>query len=86
MVNTDVVGAIPSGKSADNLLFDNLEWLNSEEAARFLRKSVGALRVMVHRGQIRARRFRRRLYFRKSELDDLLETSELIGGIHVGRT
>ena len=61
--------------------FGNLEWLNSKEAALFLRKSIGALRVMVHRGQIRARKFHRRLYFKKRELNELLETSELIGGL-----
>jgi len=64
-----------------DLLFKNLEWLNSKEAALFLRKSIGALRVMVHRGQIRARKFQRRLYFKKCELNELLETSELLGGL-----
>ena len=64
-----------------DLLFGNLEWLNSKEAALFLRKSIGALRVMVHRGQIRARKFHRRLYFKRCELNELLETSELRGGL-----
>ncbi|RYZ85273.1 MAG: hypothetical protein EOP06_16560, partial [Proteobacteria bacterium] len=32
--------------------FDNLVWLNSEEAARYLRRSVGQLRNMVHRRQL----------------------------------
>ena len=62
-------------------LFDNLEWLNSKEAALYLRKTYGALKVMVHRGHIRARKFRNSLYFKKSELNELLETSDLIGGI-----
>lgn len=57
------------------LLFDKLVWMTSEEAASYLRKTVGALRVAVHRGQIRARKWRRRLYFKRSELDRLLETS-----------
>ncbi|MAV92004.1 MAG: hypothetical protein CL676_11345 [Bdellovibrionaceae bacterium] len=64
-----------------DLLFEKLEWLNSKEAALFLRKSIGALRVMVHRGQIRARKFHRRLYFKKCELNELLETSQLTGGL-----
>ena len=62
-------------------IFDNLVWMTSAEAAKYLRKSVGALRVMVCRGHVRARKFRRRLYFRKMELDRLLDSSELKGGI-----
>ncbi len=68
-------------ESQPDLLFDNLEWLTSKEAALYLRKTYGALKVMVHRGHIRARKFRNRLYFKKSELNELLETSDLIGGI-----
>ena len=60
--------------------FDNLVWLNSVEAAQYLRKSVGALRTMVCRGHLQARKFRRRLYFKRRELDRLLDTSELRGG------
>lgn len=55
--------------------FERLVWLSSDEAARYLRKSPGALRVMVHRRQIFARHFRRRLFFKRRELDRLLETS-----------
>ncbi|MBU6375070.1 MAG: helix-turn-helix domain-containing protein [Bdellovibrionales bacterium] len=57
-------------------LFDKLVWMTSEEAARYLRKSIGALRTAVCRGQIRARKWRRRLYFRRTELDRMLELSE----------
>lgn len=64
----------------EDTFLENLEWLNSEEAAKYLRKTVGAIRTAVCRGQIRARKWRRRLYFRKSELETLLETSELKGG------
>jgi excisionase family DNA binding protein len=56
-------------------LFDNLVWMTSEEAATYLRTTVGALRTAVCRGQIRARKWRRRLYFKKMELDLLLESS-----------
>ncbi len=62
--------------SAVQLFENNLVWMTSEEAARYLRKTVGAIRVMVCRGQIQARKFRRRLYFRRIELDRLLEDSE----------
>ncbi len=57
--------------------FDQLTWLNSKEAANYLRKTANALRIMVFRGYLRPRKFRRRLYFRKLELDRLLESSAL---------
>lgn len=56
-------------------IFNTLTWLNSDEAAKYLRKTANALRIMVFRGYIRPRKFRRRLYFRKIELDRLLESS-----------
>jgi hypothetical protein len=59
----------------ENVEFDRLTWLDSEEAASYLRKTTNALRIMVYRGYIRPRKFRRRLYFRKIELDRLLESS-----------
>ena len=55
-------------------LLERLTWLNTNEAAFYLRKSANALRIMVCRGYIRPRKFRRRLYFRKVELDRLLES------------
>jgi hypothetical protein len=61
--------------SQDELIFDNLVWLSSAEAAMYLRKSVGALRTAVSRNQILARKWRRRLYFKKSDLEKLLEGS-----------
>ena len=59
----------------DKVDFNCLTWLDSKEAAKYLRKTANALRIMVCRGYIRPRRFRRRLYFRKFELDRLLESS-----------
>jgi hypothetical protein len=55
-----------------NPIFDNLVWLNSREAADYLRKSPGAIRIHVHRGHIKAHKWYRRLYFRKADLDRLL--------------
>ncbi len=55
--------------------FNRLTWLDTKEAATYLRKTSNALRIMVYRGYIRPRKFRRRLYFRKVELDRLLESS-----------
>ena len=63
-----------------DLLFKNLVWLTTEEAARYLRKSANAIRILVHRRVLRARKFRRRLYFRKDELNALIETSAFQGG------
>ena len=54
---------------------DSLAWLDTKEAAKYLRKSSNAIRIMVFRGYIRPRKFRRRLYFRRLELDQLLESS-----------
>lgn len=59
----------------DEVEFNCLTWLDSKEAAKYLRKTANALRIMVYRGYIRPRKFRRRLYFRKIELDRLLESS-----------
>ena len=54
---------------------DSLTWFNTKEAAKYLRKTANALRIMVFRGYLRPRKFRRRLYFRRLELDRLLESS-----------
>ena len=55
--------------------YDRLTWLDSKDAAKYLRKTANALRIMVYRGYIRPRKFRRRLYFRRLELDRMLESS-----------
>ena len=57
------------------MLFYNRIWMDSKEAADYLRISIGALRNAVYRKQIIARKFRRRLYFKASELNRLLEIS-----------
>ena len=57
----------PSQGSEDPLFFGNKiehEWLSTEEAARFLSISTNALRIMVHRDQIKAYKFGRRLRFK----------------------
>lgn len=49
-----------------SLLFDNRierKWLSTREAALYLCVSENALRIMVHRGQLRAYKFGRRLRF-----------------------
>lgn len=58
-----------------SMLFENLEWMRSEEAARYLRRSVGQIRNMVYRGQIKFRKFNGRLYFKKMDLERAIEFS-----------
>lgn len=60
---------------ASATLFNNLIWLTTEEAAEFLRKSSHALRQMLYKGKISARKVHGRLYFKKSELHELIDTS-----------
>lgn len=63
-------------------LFDNLNtvWLDSKEAAAYLRISVASLRVKVSRGEIPVHGRLGKLWrFRRDELDRLLE-SPLKGG------
>lgn len=59
----------------DYSFFNNLIWLDSKEAATYLRISVDNLRLKVHRGQLKPRYLNSRLRFKRSELDDLLESS-----------
>ena len=54
-------------------IFNNLIWMTTEDAARYLRKSADAIRHLVYRGDLRARKFKRRLYFRRDELDEMLD-------------
>ena len=56
-------------------LFENLIWLTTKDAAEYLGKTVNAIHLLVARKKIRARKFRNRLYFKRTELDYLIETS-----------
>lgn len=63
--------------------FDNLTWLSTKDAAVYLRKfrkkdgkpSDGAIRTAIWRGLLKARKWGRRLYIKRVELDRLLELS-----------
>lgn len=58
------------------LIFENLTWLTSDEAAAYLRlPTVGALRVLVCKRKLPFHKLGRRLRFRKSELDQFLDAS-----------
>lgn len=68
-------------KNNAQMLFENLIWLTTEEAAAYLRKSTHAIRQMVYKGKLMARKFDGRLYFKKAELHALIDTS-FYGGIN----
>ena len=62
-----------SGLIFDNLIRQQIEdekerWLTTDEAANYLSISANALRIMVHRAQVKAYKLGHRLRFRKSDL------------------
>ncbi len=62
--------------STETALFDKLKWMTSQEAAFYLRISVGQLRNMVCRRQLKAYHLgTARLRFLKRDLDSLLKPS-----------
>ena len=71
-----------SDKFFDNLIEqnqnadENTRWLNTNEAAEFLRLTPNALRILVHRAQVRYFKFGRRLRFRLYDLNSLLLEKE----------
>jgi excisionase family DNA binding protein len=52
--------------------FDKLKWMTSKEAAHYIRVSVGQIRNMVWRGQLKCYHLQNRLRFLRSDLDGLL--------------
>jgi|GEM_PF-755147 len=63
---------IEQNKNAD----ENTRWLNTNEAAEFLRLTPNALRILVHRAQVRYFKFGRRLRFRQCDLHSLFHQKE----------
>lgn len=53
-------------------------WLTSAEAASYLSITVQNLRQKIHRGQVKAYKFGRRIRIRREELDQLLESYLII--------
>lgn len=75
---TDLMNGIEyNGKEQQRaqMIFENSIWLSTEEAARFLRRSSHALRQLVYKGKIVSRKFAGRLYFKRNELNELIDTS-----------
>ena len=72
----------------DSTFFDNLVWLSTKDAAIYLRKfrksdgkpSEGAIRTAIWRGALKARKWRRRLYIKKADLDRLIRNSPFTDG------
>lgn len=61
------------------------EWLTTKEAAEYLRVTVGALRVMAHRGLIPYYKFARRNRFLRSELRNLILREKRMEGFLVNQ-
>ena len=51
-----------------------LKWYTTREAAHYLRISPNALRIMVHRKQVRFYKIGKKLRFRVKDLDSLMIT------------
>ena len=62
------------GKAHQNL--SDKYWLTTAEAAVYLGTSGGSIRNQVHRGQLIAKKRLGRLYFRRTDLDRLIEISK----------
>ncbi|MBV2169884.1 MAG: helix-turn-helix domain-containing protein [Bdellovibrio sp.] len=50
-------------------------WLRTDEIGLYLGITPGAVRVMVHRGQLKPRKYCGRNYFNREEIDGLIEAS-----------
>ncbi len=55
------------------------QWMNSVEAAEYLRISVGSLRNHVSKGELPYYKFRRNLRFKRTDLDRLIEQTRYGG-------
>lgn len=64
------------GLKGETKFFDSgirSEWLTTKSASQYLQISEGALRILVHRGQIKAFKFGRRLRFSQIDLFNLIK-------------
>ena len=75
------------GPSKLHELVESSKWLDTIQTAIYLKKfrkdgnpSVGAIRNLVYRGKLRARKFFGRLLFNRLELDHLISSSPTVGG------
>lgn len=66
-----VIDATAGIEPGNSLLFDNrlsFDWITTAQAAAYLKISQNALRIMVHRGLIKAHKLGSRLRFRLPDL------------------
>lgn len=66
-------------RNSDSLFFENRaseKWLSTKEAAEFLSLTPNALRILVHRRQVKFYKFGSRLRFRLKDLEGLLLKKE----------
>lgn len=56
----------------ENLIFDNLNWLNTKEAADYLRLSEQALRTMTSNGKVPFYKLGSRNRYCRDDLDQIL--------------
>lgn len=78
MKNIDNNGALFLQPNLQEQLFENLavEWLSTRQAAEFLSLTPNALRILVHRGRVKAYKLGSRLRFRLIDLRSLLTKKE----------
>lgn len=57
------------------MLFNNLKWLTTKEAANYLRKSEAGFRAFIHRYDVPKQYLGAELRFRREDLDKLLSVS-----------
>lgn len=55
---------------------ENAKWLDTDEAAAFLSITPNALRILVHRARVVTYKLGRRLRFKKTDLNSLLQKKE----------
>ena len=55
--------------------FLNKTWLNTDEAALYLGRTRNAVWLLGSKGILIKRKWNRRLYFKRTELDHLLDAS-----------
>lgn len=88
MDNKNVNESFNENEDSNIPIFDNLVWLSTKDAAIYLRKfrrgdgkpSEGAIRTAIWRGAIKARKWQRRLYIKKVDLDRLIQQSPFSEG------
>ena len=67
----------PEGDDMSPMFFDNLKWMTVKEAAVYLRRTNGAMKNLIYRGKVRARKWAGRVYINRKELDSCIEAGLL---------